>query len=129
MEPSLKVNAIYFPGDRFIVDSPDRQVSYHALGAILMKAHVMGNRALFSALVKSCMNKISLEDTDIASDILEAHIFEKLSFQGHMKEFHLSLDHNDVRPEDLTDIDQGERLRDMQTIKRNARTFCDKWGI
>ena len=127
LEPSLKVNAIYFPADTFCIESADMQVSYQTLGSILLKAN-QKNPAMFRCLLASCLAKARLEDTTDPGDLLEAHIFEKLRFQGHMKKFYLSLDHNDVKPEDAG-IDQGEKLRDMQAIKRNAQTFCNKFGI
>lgn len=127
LNPSLKVNAIYFPADTFCIESADMQVSYQSLGAILLKAK-QKNRAMFNNLLASCLSKQRLEDTTDPGDLLEAHIFEKLTFQDHMKEFHLCLDHNDVKKEDVN-IADGERQWDMQAIRKNARTFCNKWGI
>lgn len=128
LEPSLKVNALYFPADTFCLENADMQVSYQTLGAILVKAHKRQNRAMINCLVAACLNKMRLPDTTDPGDLLEAHIFEKLTFQGNMKELHVSLDPNDVKEEDAG-IDAGERLRDMRAIRRNAQTFCNKWGI
>lgn len=70
--------------------------------------------AMFNCLLASCLDKTRLEDTIDPGDLLEAHIFEKMRFQGNMKEFHLCVEHNDV---------------DMRTIRTNAQKFCNKFGI
>ena len=127
LDRKFKTNAIYFAGDTFTVNngakvSADDQISYDLLGAIYGKA----NDTLRQALYKSCILDARLSDSPAAMDILlllEAHLFEPLTFSGNLETLYISGkdkysptgDPKDARP-----ITGNE----WQTIQTNARAFA-----
>ena len=106
LNPSLKVDAIYFAGDTFFIPGADSQVSYKTLGALYLKA----KGDLRRLLVNSCLSNIRLEDTANAAELVEAHIFSQLRFATGVSELHLE-------------------ATDNKKIVKNAEKFCRKWGI
>ena len=112
LNSSLKVNSIYFPGDTFAnTAGANEQVTYQTLGAIYLKA----NATLRNEIASSCFQNSVLEDTSATHVLLEAHIFGKVSFKD-ISILHLCL------------ASQGDAAEQL-TIKSNAETFCQKWGI
>jgi hypothetical protein len=122
LNAKFKLNAIYFAGDTFGVNgglrvAADDQVSYDLLAAVYPKAHL----TMQADLVKSCLQDSSLNDAKSSEELtllLEAHLFEPLTFAGNLEKIFLSgQDHIDNRP--LT----GD---EWQTIQTNARAFAKK---
>jgi hypothetical protein len=78
----LKVNAMYYPGDTFGLPlDTSTQTPFQMLGAILLHA----NNVLRREIVASCYNNQRLEDSSDGADLLEAHLFEKISYHKHLK--------------------------------------------
>lgn len=115
LNPRLKRNALYFPGDTFMVamakNSVDRQCTFETLGAVL--AYCMDGMAngIWDAGIKHKL----CEDTDDAFDLLEAHIFEQVRIDRDVQELALSR-----RKKDGSEI-PAER---WELVKTNAR----EWG-
>jgi hypothetical protein len=84
LSDKLKVNAMYYPGDTFALPEEDTstQVAYGVLGTIIAYAN---NPKLREAIIKSCYLEASLGDSDQGYDLLEAHVFDKISFRKHLK--------------------------------------------
>jgi hypothetical protein len=124
LNPKFKTNAIYFGGDTFGVTAglnvaADDQISYDLLGAIYAKAQP----AMRTDLYKSCIHDGRLPDSLPAYEItllLEAHLFEPLTFGGNLEKIVLS----------GSDKLNGKALTgtEWQTIQTNARTFAAKHG-
>jgi hypothetical protein len=125
LNPKFKTNAIYFAGDTFGVSSPgfqvaaDDQISYDLLGAIYSKA----KQAMQADLYKSCILDGSLKDAPASFEIsllLEAHLFEPLTFAGNLATIVLS-GGDKLNGQPLTGSE-------WQVIQGNARTFAAKHG-
>jgi hypothetical protein len=116
LAPSLKVNAIYFPCDTFILPSgAASQVSYQTLGAIYLKASPEKSH-LRDELRKSQFNRQILKDAGAPHQMLEAHIFEPVTFAEHIAEMHLYLP-SALKPEEKA------------AIRTNAAKFVEHWKI
>jgi len=114
LNPKFKTNAIYFAGDTFDYDtlrvSANDQISYGLLGAIYAKAPLRLRQDLY----RSCIWNQRLEDTEDGETLLEAHLFEKLSFPGNLQKIYLS---------------RGEMERDLwHTVLGNAKAFAKANG-
>jgi hypothetical protein len=114
LNPKFKTNAIYFPGDTFLASknlmSFNNQVSYGYLGAVYLHGQTM----MKQNIVKSCLQDQELPDDSCVFDLLEAHLFEPLTFTGNLEALCVSLDGLD-----------GTVLTAVQT---NARAFGKKHG-
>jgi hypothetical protein len=106
LKANLKVDAIYFPGDTFYIPGADHQATFKTLGKLYLNAGV----DLRALLVQSCLQGMQLGDNKEAMYLVEAHIFQEVRFDSHVKA---------LRLEATTD----------QTIVANAQKFCDKWGF
>lgn len=85
LHPRLKINALYFGGDTFVLEATNRldQTPYGMLGSII--AHAMP--PLVNAIITSCYQGQALNDATkmAATDLLlEAHIFGALPFAGNL---------------------------------------------
>ncbi|HEU5458419.1 MAG TPA: hypothetical protein VFU68_07355 [Terracidiphilus sp.] len=105
LNPNLGVDAIYFPSDTFDLPGANKQVSYQLLAAIYFKA----GKHMRQEIVKSCFDGNRLPDSANGKDLMEAHIFQPVRFSSHVTEMYL-----ETSP---------------PGIMRNAKRFCDKWGI
>lgn len=105
LKSNLKVDAVYFPGDTFYLSGADQQVSYQTLGAVFLKAKEM----MREEIVKSCFDGVRLPDTDSGAYLMEAHIFQQVKF--------------------ATDVEELRLEPSAPGIMRNAKIFCQKWGI
>jgi hypothetical protein len=125
LNKKFKTNAIYFSGDTFfnkIADmrcSADDQVSFDLLGAAYAKACP----ALRQDIYKSCMLLSPLSDAMPSAEyqlLLEAHLFEPLSFSGNIKVIYLS----------ASDMVDGQKptVPEWLNILTNARSFAMKHG-
>jgi hypothetical protein len=133
LKPELKVNAIYFPADTFVLEGANMQVSYHHLASILLKTKQM-NMVMFRQIISSCLDGQRLEDTSDGADLIEAHIFEKIQFASHISKLYLSLDPGDVKKEKWgadsnTKIQKPMNTLELQKVRQNAQKFCNKFGI
>ena len=107
LNPARKVDAIYFAGDTFGIESAYEQVTYQTLGAIFLRCVEGGKYALKGDLISSCLDGMILSDTSFPDFLIEAHLFKEIRFAGDIAEMH-------VRPTSHTD---------------NVRKFAQKWGI
>lgn len=106
LNPGLKRNAIYFLGDTFDLDLSHR-ISYKTLAAVFL--HAKAN--LLSDLIDCLFRDVVLPDTEDPQTLLEAHIFEQVTFK------------HDV---EAMVIDPSES---SDTIRINASNFAAKHGI
>jgi len=125
LKPKFKTNAIYFAGDTFCNGYPDLQVnvaakdqvSFELLGGIYAKASVH----LREDIYKSCMLQTRLPDALSSNELqllLEAHLFERITFSGNLEAVVLS----------DTDNVTGTDPQDWLNIQVNARAFAKKHG-
>ena len=125
LKPKFKTNAIYFAGDTFCNGFPDLevnvaakdQISFELLGAIYAKASVH----LREDIYKSCMLNTRLPDAMPSNELqllLEAHLFERVTFSGNLEAVVLS----------DTDRDSGTTPQEWVNIENNARAFANKHG-
>lgn len=124
LNSKFKTNAIYFAGDTFGVNAgmkvaADDQVSFDLLGAIYGKAMPQMQADLY----KSCILDGKLADAMASMEImllLEAHLFEPLTFQGNIEMIVVS----------GQDKYNGQPLTgtQWQTIQTNVRAFAAKHG-
>ena len=81
----LKVNALYFGGDTFILEAQGRldQTPYGMLGAVIAHAHP----CLVTAIIDSCYQGRTLTDcssAEMTDLLLEAHVFSALPFSNNL---------------------------------------------
>lgn len=130
----FKTNALFFAGDTFFATSAatsspaaptlgrvfaNNQVSFNLLGALFGFA---GN-SLRPELERSCIQGMQLKDparAQATSLLVEAHLFEGLSFRGGVDKLYLSLRDDKGHP-----LDKG----DAKVIKHHAEQFCKRNGI
>lgn len=105
LKSSLKADAVYFPGDTFYLSGADKQVSYQTLAAIFLKAKPQMRKVI----IDSCFDDVRLPDTSSPTYLMEAHIFQPVKF--------------------ATDIAELRLEPSAPGIMRNAKIFCQKWGI
>jgi len=105
LKSSLKVDAVYFPGDTFYLSGADKQVSYQTLAAIFLKAKPQMRKVI----IDSCFDGVRLPDTSSPTYLMEAHIFQPVKF--------------------ATDIAELRLEPSAPGIMNNAKKFCNKWGI
>lgn len=114
----FKTNAVYLAGDTFDAVylkrpvSADHQVSYRFLAGILGKT--APSSYLRRDLFKSCVLDQKLGDTGEGELLLEAHLFEPLTFTGNLQAIYIS----------AKDGPQGGSV----AIQTNARAFANKHG-
>ena len=106
LNPNLKVDAIYFPGDTFFIPGANYQATYQTLGTLYLHAGALTREVLMT----SCLQGIRLEDTSDAMELVEAHIFQEVRFDSCVKELRLE-------------------QTDDQAVIANAQRFCNRWGI
>lgn len=120
LNPKFKTNALYFAGDTFLCGqlgtkiSGNHQVSYRFLGGIFGKAHMNMRNPLFN----SCILGQKLRDTNDGYELLEAHLFEPLTFAGNLQAIFIS-------------AKEGGRAMTasvLQTVQSNARAFANRHG-
>jgi hypothetical protein len=127
LSDKFKTNAIYFAGDTFLnleqkgkskVTAND-QISFNMLGAIYAKAKPHMRMQMNQVL----LNNMGLEDHlgSNANGLLEAHLFEPMTFSGNIKTVYLSRMQDGTSRELLTP-DQ------FAVLERNAQIFCLKHG-
>jgi hypothetical protein len=122
LNPDLKVDAIYFPGDTFYIPGAGDQATYQALGKLYLNA-VKGD--LREQLIASCLQGMQLKDTADAADLVEAHIFQEVRFASCMEELRLAFDPpKEPKPGDPPQVEINPSV-----IIANAQKFCNKWGI
>jgi hypothetical protein len=121
LNPDLKVDAVYFPGDTFYIPGAGDQATYQALGKLYLNA-VKGE--LRKLLMDSCLEGMQLKDTHEAADLVEAHIFQEVRFATCMEELRLAIEPppKQPKPDDPPPVDPS-------IIIANAEKFCTKWGI
>ncbi len=120
LKEKFKTNAIYFAGDTFQAKSAGakvsaaHQVSYDLLGAIYGKAQ----QCLRDELIKGCVEMVPLTDDagEIASNLIEAHLFEPLNFRNNIEKICLS--RGDTHKSRTMKEDQ------WQTVVKNANDFA-----
>lgn len=105
LKDHLKVDAVYFAEDTFYVSGADKQISYQTLGAVFLKA----SPVIREEIVKSCFDGVRLPDTSKSMYLMEAHVFQPVKF--------------------ATDVAELRLEPSAPGIMRNAKLFCDKWGI
>ena len=105
LNPKLKVDAVYFPEDTFYIPGADSQVSFQTLGAVFLKA----KPGMRGEIINSCFDGVRLPDTSLGAELMEAHIFQPVTFASDVVELRLE--------------------PSSPGIMHNAKTFCKKWGI
>ncbi len=78
----FKVNALYYGGDTFYHQDSSKQTAYHVLGALI----AFVDDKLLDAILDSCYFGSRLQDTKHATMMVEAHLFDELTFKGNIKE-------------------------------------------
>ena len=120
LKPQLKTNAIYYPCDTFFIScGAESQTTYQELGSIYLQASKTGcflDRDLDACFFNGTKGT-RLPDCDSGFNLIEAHIFEKVTFHDAL-ELHLSA-------KDWFGLDGF----DSAPIQRNAKAFCEKWKI
>ncbi len=106
LSPKLKVNALYYPADTFLITDASAQVPYLDLALILG----MGNDSINAAIIDSCYYNRALADTANMLDLLEGHIFGALPFKNNVVEVCLPAQYAGT------------------TIGGNAEKFAEKHG-
>jgi hypothetical protein len=92
LKPALKESAIYFAQDTFGIEMKYHwtalytQVTYETVGAVL--AYAPDN--LLDDVWKSCYEDQTVEDTESAERLLEAHLFQELRFDRDVESLVLS---------------------------------------
>jgi hypothetical protein len=121
LKPSFKVNALYFAGDTFAQShsnvSAEDQVSFALLGAIYGKA----GSELRKDLEESCLRDANLKDSEEPDQLLEAHLFEPLTFSGNLETIYVSRHDQDS---DGAVMDPME----WHNVITNARAFGEEHG-
>lgn len=76
LKPTLKQDAIYFPGDTFYTlgRGTSQQATYFTIGALLERAGTILAREIW----KSCYQGHVLEDTSDGDHLIEAHLFKEV---------------------------------------------------
>jgi hypothetical protein len=110
----FKTNAIYFAGDTFEKNTADTQASYDLLGTLFLHA----SNLLRQELIKACIQGMSLSDQggDNPKLLVEAHLFETLSFRGGVEKMHVY----------LGDVASGN---EYAAVYANANKFATRHGI
>jgi len=86
LNPKFKLNALYFAGDTFNPGMNGAvQASYPTLGSLVAFA----NPLMRKSIVQSCYFGAVLSDTSSTGLLLEAHVFEDLTFTGNIEEIRL----------------------------------------
>jgi hypothetical protein len=130
IHPKFKTNAIYFSGDTFGVTvgfkvAADDQVSYDLLGAVYASAHPHMQTDLY----KSCMLDGRLNDARSSDEILlllEAHLFEPLTFKGNLEKIVIS--NRDIPARAAGAAASPMTGAEWQNIVDNGRAFARKHG-
>ncbi|HEV2135329.1 MAG TPA: hypothetical protein VGR47_13930 [Terracidiphilus sp.] len=115
LKDKYKTNAIYFPEDTFYASGANLQVSYQVLGALFLKA-----KHFMHKIIDSCFDNVRLPDSSDGADLMEAHIFEPVRFNGGVETIILTGE---------PAIDANPPIPLTPPIIANAKTFCRKWGI
>lgn len=80
LAPKFKINAIYFGGDTFYHKDASRQTAYGVLGALV----ALVDPILLGAILESCYFGATLGDNKSPNLMVEAHIFDELTFTGNI---------------------------------------------
>jgi len=119
----LKRGAIYYIGDTFFVEDASSRVTYDMLFAIAAYA----SEELMTDLLDACHRQMILPDTSYSKLLVEAHIFQEISFARDIKEMHIS--NMDIMSttgglllSGKLDLPGLEKLR--EEIRENARAFA-----
>jgi hypothetical protein len=118
LDPKFKRNAMYYMGDTLGVFNPsyrvtgDDQVGYELLGCLVAKL----TPRYQSVMLRQLYNGIMTESKGDVGLLIEAHLFEPLTFTGNVRAVHLS-----ERDDDLNSAE-------WPTIKANARKWATKHG-
>jgi hypothetical protein len=118
LQPKLMTNAIFFGCDTFnrqALVTAAHQISFNLLGGVYSKALPV----LQADLIKACLGTGRLPDTEDGKLLLEAHLFQPLTFMGNIKAMYISR------------LDEGTKQQlgreSWTTIKANATKFLEKW--
>lgn len=123
LKDELKLNAIYYPSDTFLQTDATKRATYGTLFAIVTFA----GRLMRDQIIEVFHKNRSLEDVQGAGmgELLEAHIFDTVVFSKDVKELRLSL----REAADGGAKDNFNPPIAADTIKNNAREFCQRNGI
>jgi len=126
LNPELKKNAIYYPGDTFYIATrgTSSQATFNTIGALLESALVrpqLGQGGLGQQIWESCHDFKSLADTEDGDLLVEAHIFKKLKLSEDVQSLVLS------RQRKSSQAPWSNLEWDL--ICKNATTWCARNGI
>ena len=93
LNPKIKVNALYFPGDTFLGDpalgrgaNASMQVAFHTLGAIIGTNPYEKGLTVLPGLARKCYYGTVGQGYTQAKSLIEGHIFSELPFNGNVQE-------------------------------------------
>ena len=98
------------------------------LGAIYLKASQLPLQTMKVDLEKSLLKGTKLDDTQDGVDLMEAHIFEKVTFKD-VKRLYLHRDRTRKVRDPNTKLERDITPQEWDRIRSNCRLFSAKWGI